>query len=81
VRIDPASPHPTTRSSACGARSGLSSRDGVVPLSHTQDIAGPLARTVTDVAILLDATPASTPRIPSTKLGEGHRSEELPATR
>ena len=28
---------------------GLSSRDGIMPLSHTQDIGGPLARTVTDL--------------------------------
>ncbi len=35
---------------------GLSSRTGVMPLSSTQDIAGPLARTVTDLAIMLDAT-------------------------
>ena len=36
--------------------SGLSSRTGVIPLSSTQDVAGPLARTVTDLALLLDAT-------------------------
>lgn len=35
---------------------GLVSRTGIVPLSHTQDIGGPLARTVTDLAIALDAT-------------------------
>jgi len=35
---------------------GLSSRSGVMPLSSTQDIAGPLARSVTDLAIMLDAT-------------------------
>ena len=35
---------------------GLSSRTGVMPLSDTQDVAGPLARTVTDLAIMLDAT-------------------------
>jgi Asp-tRNA(Asn)/Glu-tRNA(Gln) amidotransferase A subunit family amidase len=35
---------------------GLSSTDGIVPLSHTQDVAGPLARTVSDLAIGLDAT-------------------------
>ncbi|MDH3641622.1 MAG: amidase family protein [Gammaproteobacteria bacterium] len=35
---------------------GLSSRRGILPLSHTQDVAGPMARTVTDVAHLLDAT-------------------------
>ncbi len=35
---------------------GLSSRRGIVPLSHTQDIGGPLARSVVDLALLLDAT-------------------------
>ncbi len=35
---------------------GLVSRTGVLPLSHTQDIAGPLARTVMDLAIALDVT-------------------------
>lgn len=37
---------------------GLVSRRGIMPLSHTQDIGGPLARTVTDLAIALDATVA-----------------------
>ena len=36
--------------------SGLVSRSGVIPLSHTQDVIGPLARTVTDLAIALDIT-------------------------
>ncbi len=35
---------------------GLVSRAGIIPLSHTQDIAGPLARTATDLAIALDVT-------------------------
>ena len=38
------------------ATRGLSSRTGVMPLSDTQDVAGPLARTVTDLALVLDAT-------------------------
>lgn len=38
------------------ATRGLSSRTGVVPLSSTQDVAGPLARSVMDLAIMLDAT-------------------------
>lgn len=33
---------------------GLSSRRGIVPLSSTQDIGGPLARSVRDLAIVLD---------------------------
>ncbi|MDP9194999.1 MAG: amidase [Acidobacteriota bacterium] len=34
---------------------GLISRSGIIPISHTQDTAGPMARTVTDTAILLGA--------------------------
>jgi amidase len=32
---------------------GLVSRSGIIPISHTQDTAGPMARTVADAAILL----------------------------
>lgn len=44
--------------SACGLVGikptvGLVSRTGIIPISHTQDTAGPMARTVTDAAILL----------------------------
>ena len=34
---------------------GLVSRAGIIPIAHSQDTAGPLARTVTDAAILLGA--------------------------
>jgi amidase len=34
---------------------GLISRSGIIPISHTQDTAGPMARTVADAAILLGA--------------------------
>jgi amidase len=34
---------------------GLVSRAGIIPISHSQDTAGPMARTVTDAAILLGA--------------------------
>ena len=34
---------------------GLVSRAGVIPISHTQDTAGPMARTVADAALLLSA--------------------------
>lgn len=34
---------------------GLLSRSGIIPISHTQDTAGPLARTVKDAVILLEA--------------------------
>jgi len=51
---------------------GLSSRSGVMPLSSTQDIAGPLARTVTDLAIMLDATVGADPADAITKESAGH---------
>jgi amidase len=34
---------------------GLVSRSGIIPISHTQDTAGPMCRTVADAAILLGA--------------------------
>ncbi|MCF6360529.1 MAG: amidase [Cyclobacteriaceae bacterium] len=34
---------------------GLWSRSGIIPISETQDTAGPMARTVTDAAVLLGA--------------------------
>ncbi len=34
---------------------GLVSRSGIIPISHSQDTAGPMARTLTDAAILLGA--------------------------
>lgn len=34
---------------------GLLSRSGIIPISHTQDTAGPMARTVADAAVLLGA--------------------------
>jgi Asp-tRNA(Asn)/Glu-tRNA(Gln) amidotransferase A subunit family amidase len=51
---------------------GLSSRDGIIPLSHTQDIGGPLARTVTDLALMLDATVGFDAADPLTAASNGH---------
>lgn len=34
---------------------GLISRSGIIPIAHTQDTAGPMARTVADAAIMLGA--------------------------
>jgi amidase len=51
---------------------GLSSRTGVMPLSSTQDIAGPITRTVTDLAIMLDATVGPDPADAITKEGASH---------
>lgn len=38
---------------------GLLSRSGIIPISHTQDTAGPMARTVRDAALLLGAMAGS----------------------
>ena len=50
---------------------GLSSIDGILPLSHSQDTGGPLARTVTDLAVALDATVGPDAADPATALLEG----------
>src|SRR4051794_17345694 len=41
---------------------GLVSRAGIIPIAHTQDTAGPMARTVTDAALLLAAIARRDPR-------------------
>ena len=46
---------------------GLVSRNGVIPLSRTQDTAGPMARCVADAAALLTALAGSDARDPATK--------------
>ncbi len=54
------------------ATRGLSSRAGVMPLSDTQDVAGPLARSVTDLALMLDATVGPDPADPITAAAAAH---------
>ena len=51
---------------------GLVSRAGIVPISHSQDTAGPMARTVTDAAIVLSAIAGVDPADPATAAAEGH---------
>jgi len=46
---------------------GLVSRAGVVPVAHSQDTVGPMARTVTDAAILLGALVGHDKRDPVTR--------------
>ena len=50
---------------------GLTSRAGVVPISHNQDTVGPHARTVTDAAIVLGALVGVDPRDPATAASAG----------
>ena len=50
---------------------GLASGDGIIPLSTTQDIGGPLARSVRDLAITLDATVGLDPADETTRRSEG----------
>ena len=48
---------------------GLVSRDGILPISHSQDTAGPMARSVTDAALLLSAIAGRDPADPATADG------------
>lgn len=52
---------------------GLVSRNGIIPISISQDTAGPMGRTVTDVALMLDVIAASDPNDPAGPGSEGHR--------
>ncbi len=64
---------PSAHNNLVGMRGtqGLSSRSGIIPLSSTQDIGGPLARTVRDLAIVLDATVGYDPQDLQTAEGYG----------
>jgi Asp-tRNA(Asn)/Glu-tRNA(Gln) amidotransferase A subunit family amidase len=66
--------NPSSENSLWGLRGtiGLSSRDGIVPLAHSQDIGGPLARTVTDLLLMLDATVGYDPNDEVTRAAQGH---------
>jgi amidase len=51
---------------------GLASRSGIVPLSAQQDTAGPMARNVTDAAVLLGVMTGVDPTDPVTGTSTGH---------
>jgi Asp-tRNA(Asn)/Glu-tRNA(Gln) amidotransferase A subunit family amidase len=62
---------PSSHNAIVGLRpsAGLSSRTGIIPFGHTQDTGGPMARTVEDIAIVLDATVGYDTADPATAFG------------
>ena len=61
--------NPSCRNSLVGIKPtvGLISRRGIIPIAHTQDTAGPMARTVKDAAILLNALTGEDEKDPITR--------------
>ena len=55
---------------------GLLSRSGIIPISHTQDTAGPMTRTVRDAAVLLGAMAGSDPKDGATAGSDDHRTAD-----
>ena len=51
---------------------GLIARTGIIPISHTQDTAGPMARTVADAAALLSVLAGVDPLDPATAAARGN---------
>ncbi len=51
---------------------GLWSRSGIIPISHSQDTAGPMTRTVADAAILLGGAVGVDPRDEATARSDGN---------
>ena len=70
--------YPSAENSLVGLRPtmGLSSRAGIIPLAHSQDVGGPMGRSVSDVATLLDATAGPDPDDPVTTRG----ADKIPAS-
>jgi amidase len=64
---------PSAHNSIVGLRpsAGLSSRAGIIPFGHTQDTGGPMARTVEDIALILDATAGYDPADLTTAASSG----------
>jgi amidase len=54
---------------------GLVSRTHIVPISHSQDTAGPMARSVRDAALLFSAMVGSDPADPTTRDADRHRTD------
>ena len=60
---------------------GLVSRTHVVPISHSQDTPGPMAKDVRTAAMLLQAIAGSDPDDPATAAADEHRADYLAALR
>lgn len=55
---------------------GLVSRSGIIPISHSQDTAGPMARSVRDAALLLSAMRGVDSRDEATEAGAAQQSTD-----
>ncbi len=58
---------------------GLVGRSGIIPISHSQDTAGPIARSVADAALLMNAIVGVDPDDPATAGAEGRRPADYAA--
>jgi amidase len=59
---------------------GLVSRSGIIPISHSQDTAGPMARTVADAAALLAVLSGVDSRDPATADSRGNATADYTRT-
>lgn len=69
---------PSSHLALVGIRStiGLTSRDGVIPLSFDRDIAGPMGRTVADVAKVFNVVAGHDPADPYTEAGRDRKEAD-----
>lgn len=69
---------PSSANSVVGIKPtvGLVSRAGIIPIAHSQDTAGPIARTVRDAAILLGALTGRDPGDDATRASAGRAPDD-----
>ena len=69
---------PSAHNALVGIRStmGLTSRAGVVPLNFAADVAGPMARTVTDAVAIFNVVAGEDGDDPVTATSRGHREDD-----
>ncbi len=72
---------PSSHLALVGIRStiGLTSRDGIIPLSFDRDVAGPMGRTVEDVAKVFNVVSGYDPADPYTEDGRGRKEGDYMA--